>query len=60
MRIIDEHVNLWKSFVENKENRLRNCLPRDEADTIQELHLTRQVLDSLMNLQVFLDEKTGA
>lgn len=57
MRIIDEHVNLWQAFVENKENRLRNCMPHEEAKTIQELHLTRQVLDGLMNLQMFLDDK---
>jgi len=57
MRIVDQHHELWRAFVENRQNYLQRCIPNQEPDAIQELHLTRQVYDALGDLKEFLDNK---
>ena len=57
MRIVDQDYALWQAFVEGREMYLRKCKPSDEPEAIQELHLTRKVLDALGDLKEFLDNK---
>jgi hypothetical protein len=57
MRIVDQHHELWKAFVEGRISYLSRCVARDEPEAIQELHLTRKVYDALGDLKEFLDNK---
>ena len=57
MRIVDQDYALWQGFVEGREAYLRRCLPAQEPEAIQELHLTRKVLEALGDLKEFLDNK---
>ena len=60
MRIVDQHHELWKAFVEGRITYLSRCIPKYEPEAIQELHLTRKVYDALGDLKEFLDNKKGA
>ena len=60
MRIVDQHHELWKAFVEGRQQHLQRCVPSKEPEAIQELHLTRKVYDALGDLKEFLDRRIGA
>jgi len=53
MTILDKDIELWTAFVENCELHVRNALVKNEARLIQELHLTRNVRDAMLELAEF-------
>jgi hypothetical protein len=57
MRIIDQEIDLWTAFVEDREFHLRNASLCHEPRLRKELMANRKVLEAMLELKALLDDE---